>query len=98
MICIRMLVLLVVSLPQVKLASCYLLSDARQPQQTLVMHDPVSMPNLTWKIAVAAACDRRRAGTPTRTSASVGGAAVPISRDDLSDEIEAYDNDMLRPW
>jgi hypothetical protein len=31
------------------------------------------------------------------TSISAGAFAVPISRDNLSDEIEVYD-DMLRPW
>jgi hypothetical protein len=32
-----------------------------------------------------------------RTSISVGALAVPISRDNLSDEIEVYE-DMLRPF
>jgi len=33
-----------------------------------------------------------------RTSMSVGAFAVPIGRDNLSDEIGVYDVDMLRPW
>jgi hypothetical protein len=33
-----------------------------------------------------------------RTSTRIDARGVTISRDGLSDEIEAYDVDMLRPW
>jgi len=68
---VRMFVLLVVSLPQVKSVS---------------RSCPYMVPT-------------RRSRTPAsmRTSMSAGAADVPISRDNLWDEI-GIDDDMLRPW
>jgi hypothetical protein len=68
------------------------------------MDRPVNSGAQSWTLR----CDRRVApginrgsaakSSSMRTSISVGAFAVPISRDSLSDEIEVYDDDMLRPW
>jgi hypothetical protein len=98
MICIRMLVLLVVSLPQVKLGpdASYMLPISRSG--TSLMQDAArtpSIPNLKLKIAVAAASDRRSA--ERRCEHRQASAGLPY-RDNLSDEVGEYDDDMLRPW
>src|SRR4051794_10611696 len=101
MIRIRMLVLLVVSLPQVKLGpdATYMLPISRSGTS----RDARRGENAEHSELEAEDRGRRRERqkqrrTSMRTSASVGGAAVPISRDNLSDEVGEYDDDMLRPW
>jgi hypothetical protein len=96
-----MLVLLVVSLPQVKFGpdASYMLPISRNG--TRVMQDAARTPSISkLKRRIAAASRATERGPERRCEhpQASAGATVPISRDNLSDEIEECDGDMLRPW
>jgi len=53
---------------------------------------PSSPRGVAWRTSAATSLH------PRRPRCSAGAAAVPICRETLSDEMEVYEEDMLRPW